>query len=156
MNKLSTVRISVAVLTALVAVATTQVAQKTTSRCSVTGPGGNVLQHTVGQPAVTLTDVGISVNNASGVTKNAIVHLSADGGVDANAEMRMTFSVDGGNGAYLGPQNFANHTDFWQTRSTIAVIAIPPGVHLIEPQFFVQGAAGATSFIDDRCMTVTF
>jgi hypothetical protein len=156
MDKLSTTRISVAVLTAFVAVAGAQAAQKTTSRCSVTGPGGNVLQHTVGQPAVTLSDVGISVNNTSGVTKNAIVHLAADGGVDANAEMRMTFSMDGGSGAYLGPQNFANHTDFWQTRNTMAVISIPPGVHLIEPQFFVQGFSGATSFIDDRCMTVTF
>jgi hypothetical protein len=156
MTQLSTLRVSAAVLTAIVAVASAQAGQKTTSRCSVTGPGGNVLQHTVGQPAVTLSDVGISVNNTSGATKTAIIHLSADGGVDANAEMRMTFSVDGGSGAYLGPQNFANHTDFWQTRSTIAMIPVPPGVHLIEPQFFVQGATGATSFIDDRCMTVTF
>lgn len=156
MTHLSTLRISAAVLTALVSVTAAQAGQKTTSRCSVTGPGGNVLQHTFGQPAVTLADIGLSVNNTSGVSKNAIVHLSADGGVDANSEMRVVFSVDGGSGAYLGPQNFANHTDFWQTRSTIAVIAIPPGVHTIQPQFFVQGAAGATGFIDDRCMTVTF
>ena len=155
MNQLST-RIALAALTALFAVTGAQAAQKTTSRCSVTGPGGNVLSHTFGLPPVSLTDVGITVNNTTSANKTAYIQLSADAGVGTASEMRMTFSVDGAAGTYYGPQNFANHTEFWQTRSTTAMISVPPGVHQIVPQFFVQGPAGASGVIDDRCMTVTF
>ena len=128
-------------------------AQKTTSVCSVNGPGGNTVAISAG---VYLPDVALAVNNTTAAAKKAFVHFSADAGVDSGAEMRVTFGVDNGPTLYSGPQNFANHTEYYQARSTVAVISIPPGAHTIRPYVFVQGPVGSAGYVDDRCMVVTF
>jgi hypothetical protein len=133
-----------------------QAAQKTTSKCSVNGPGGNQVSVPVESGSVPLSDIAMTVNNTSGANKNAYIHLSADAGITPNAELRLTFSLDGAAGIYAGPQNLANHTDFYMTRNALAVLSIPPGSHTITPNVFVSGSAGNLGVVDDRCMFITF
>jgi len=77
-------------------------------------------------------------------------------GVPVNAEVRLLFSVDGAAPQYRGPQNLANATQYYQSRSTLARISIPPGSHTITPFVFVSAAPGLAAVFDDRCMFVDF
>lgn len=131
-------------------------AQKTTSVCSVNGPGGNTVVTTSNLGGVYLPDVAMTVNNTTSAAKKAFIQFSADAGIDATAELRLTFGIDNGPTLYSGPQNLANHAEYYQARSTVAVLSIPPGVHTIRPYVFVQGAPGLSGYVDDRCMIVTF
>jgi hypothetical protein len=96
------------------------------------------------------------LNNTTGAAKQAYITFTADAGVEADAELRLAFSVDGGSPFYAGPQNLANNTQFWASRSTVAVISVPPGSHTIQPMWHVNGANGKLGILDDRCMIVTF
>jgi hypothetical protein len=134
-----------------------QAAQKTTTKCNATGPGGgNLVSLTTASGQVPLNDLSIKLNNTTGANKVATLWFSADAGIDPNAELRLVWQVDGASGAYLGPQNLANHTDFWMTRSAIATYSVPPGVHTIVPAVFISGTPGMNANVDDRCIVVTF
>lgn len=95
----------------------------------------------------------VSINNGTTSTK-AVVHFSADACVDSNAEIRLAYSVDGGPPTAFGPTNFANHQQFCETRNTLAVIPLGPGVHTIRPVFRISGPSGLTGIIGTRCTTV--
>jgi hypothetical protein len=97
----------------------------------------------------------VTVNNGS-VARNAIVQLSADTGVDTNAEVRVSYRIDGGppREDVFGPANLANHQEFFEARTVIALIPLPAGTHTITPVWRVSGAAGKNAFMDSRCMTV--
>ena len=89
-------------------------------------------------------------------SRQVVAQLSSDAGVDPNAEIRVGYSVDGGTireGVY-GPANFANHTDFWETRTTMAVIPISAGTHTVQAYWRVSGATGTNGVLATRCFTV--
>ena len=156
MNYASTLRIPLVLAIAALAACGAHAAQKTTSKCSVNGPGGTLVTTSAEAGGLYLSDIAMTLKNSTAAAKNAYVTFSADAGIDSSAEMRLLFSLDGGAPAYLGPQNLANHTEYYQTRTTVAVISVPPGSHTITPFFFVSGTPGHSGWVDDRCMIVTF
>jgi len=96
----------------------------------------------------------VTLNNGS-TTHAALVAVSADLGVDANAETRLAYSVDGGPAQEYasGPGNLANHQEYYEGRAATAVIQLGAGSHTITAYWRVSGAAGKTAVMDQRCMT---
>ncbi|WP_374673102.1 hypothetical protein [Ideonella sp.] len=134
-----------------------QAAQKTVSNCSVDGTGGgNVVSHLSQNGWQAIPGMSRTLNNTGTVAKSAYITFSADAGVDADAELRLAFSLDNGAPFYAGPQNLGNQQQYWAARSAVAVISVPPGSHTIKAMWLVNGVAGKNGFMDDRCMLVTF
>ena len=82
--------------------------------------------------------------------------VTADVGVDPGAEVRLTWSVDGSmlSEGTLSPANFANHQQFFETRTTFGLGTVhQPGT--IQPFVRVNGPAGATATLLHRCISVT-
>lgn len=94
----------------------------------------------------------VTVNNGT-VGRYVVVNLNADAGVDSLAEIRVGYSVDGGAVQTPGAQNFANHTEFWQTRHSMVVMYVPAGTHQIQPYWRISGATGKNGVINSRCLT---
>ena len=123
---------------------------------------GNQKQCTSNDVSITAADgfqplpgLGVTVNNG-GVARKAIVQLSADQCVDANAEVRIAYSIDGGipQEGVFGPSNFANHQEFCETRMTMAVIPLSAGTHTIRPHWRVSGSSEKEAVDVGRCITV--
>ena len=94
----------------------------------------------------------VVINNGS-VARHVVVNLNADAGVTPNAEIRLAYRVDNGPIQIRGAQNFANHTQYWQTRHSMVVIPVPRGVHTIRPYWRISGGAGSSGVIAARCLT---
>lgn len=149
------------ILTATVALATlsglgttAQAVPASQRSCSVTPDNYNNL-HTIysdsgWQP---VNGIAVSINNGTSA-RNVILQFSADTGVDADAEVRLGYSIDDGPVRFFGPQNFANHQQYWETRSNLSVASIGPGVHTIRPYWRVSGSPGKSATMDDRCLVV--
>jgi hypothetical protein len=78
---------------------------------------------------------------------------TADVGVPAGAEVRLGWSVLGtapSEGTW-GPANFADHQEFFATRSTFALIGIGTGPATVQPFVRLSGPAGATATLLHRC-----
>ena len=141
-------------VTAAALLARTQV---TTSSCSVDGPGGgNVTSVQASDGGLPVAGLSVTVNNTTGVTRNAHILFSADANVATDAEIRLLFTLDGGEPAYRGTQNLASAQQYWATRTALAVVPVPPGSHTIAPFWYISGAEGKSGVLDDRCMFVTF
>lgn len=97
--------------------------------------------------------IAVTINNGT-AARNVILQFNADTGVEADAEVRLGYSIDNGPVQFYGPQNFANHTQYWETRSNLSVASIGPGVHTIKPYWRVSGATGKSATMDDRCFVV--
>ena len=97
------------------------------------------------------------VNSAVRVSNNVgryvVVNFNADAGVDSLAEIRLGYRIDAGSVQTPGAQNFANHTEYWQTRHSMVVMWVPAGVHQIRPYWRISGAAGKNGVIASRCLT---
>jgi hypothetical protein len=97
------------------------------------------------------------VNSAVRVSNNVgryvVVNFNADAGVDTLAEIRLGYRIDAGAVQTPGAQNFANHTEYWQTRHSMVVMYVPAGVHTIRPYWRISGAAGKNGIIAARCLT---
>jgi len=94
----------------------------------------------------------VTVNNgASG--RYVVVNFNADAGVDSSAEIRVGYRMDSGSVQTPGAQNFANHTEFWQTRHSMVVMWVPSGTHAIQPYWRISGATGKNGVIASRCLT---
>lgn len=131
--------------------------QTTTASCSVDGPGGsNVTSIQASDGGFPVAGLSVTVNNNTGATKNAYISFSADANVTPDAEIRLLFTVDGGAPAYRGTQNLASAQQYWATRTALAVVPVPPGVHTIAPFWYISGDATKSGVMDDRCMFVTF
>jgi hypothetical protein len=102
-------------------------------------------------PGLTLT-----VTNNATSNRNAIVQVSADTGVDDQAEVRISYALDNGppREDTYGPANFANVAQYYEGRMVLAIIPVPPGTHTIKPYWRVSGSPGKTAVIDSRCATV--
>ena len=98
-----------------------------------------------------------AVNSAVRVTNNVgryvAVNFNADAGVDTLAEIRLGYRIDAGAIKLPGAQNFANHTEYWQTRHSMVVMWVPAGTHTIRPYWRISGATGKNGIIASRCLT---
>jgi hypothetical protein len=105
----------------------------------------------VAQPVPGLS---VTVNNGS-AARSALVAISANTGVDVDAETRVSYSVDGGPAQEnaFGPANLANRQEFSEGRAATAVIPLGPGSHTITAYWRVSGAPGKRSTMDERCLT---
>ncbi|MFT4217832.1 MAG: hypothetical protein QM619_11720 [Micropruina sp.] len=94
----------------------------------------------------------VTVNNGS-VSRKVVTQLSADMGVDSQAEIRVGYKVDDGpiREKYYGPGNLANHTDFWQTRNAMAVMSLKSGKHTITPYWRISGSATSKGWLENGC-----
>lgn len=99
--------------------------------------------------------LGVTINNGD-VSRKTVAQLAADMGVATGAEIRVGYSVDGHpvQEKVYGPGNLANHTEFWQTRSTIAVIPLGAGKHTVKPYWRISGATGLGGAFEGGCFTV--
>ena len=99
--------------------------------------------------------LGVTIDNGDG-SRTVVAQLAADMGVVADAEIRVGYSIDGGavQEKVYGPGNLANHSEFWETRSTIAVIPLKAGRHKVEPQWRISGGAGTSGAFENGCFTV--
>jgi hypothetical protein len=97
----------------------------------------------------------VTVNNGSSA-RQALVSVSANLGVDVDAEVRLAYSVDGGapQENVYGPSNLANHQQYYEGRAVTAVIPLGAGTHTVAAQWRVSGSAGKTAYMDKRCLTV--
>jgi hypothetical protein len=82
-----------------------------------------------------------------------VVNFNADAGVDTLAEIRVGYRLDAGSVQTPGAQNFANHTEYWQTRHSMVVLYVPAGTHQIRPYWRISGAVGKNGVIAARCLT---
>lgn len=156
---MTTQRTRLAAVLSILALAagTAHAAQKTVSTCSTDGTGGaNVVSLLAQNGWQAVPGMSRTLNNTGTVAKQAFITFAADAGVDADAELRLAFSLDNAAPAYAGPQNLANNAQYWEGRSTVAVVSIPPGSHSLKAMWLVNGVAGKTAIMDDRCMIITF
>jgi hypothetical protein len=109
-----------------------KVVQATSSSVTPNNPD-NLLRIASAQGFQPVTGISVTVNNTEATLVSSIVQFSADAGVSDLAEIRLGYSIDGGAVQFFGPQNFANNSQFWETRSNLSVISIPPGIHTIQP-----------------------
>lgn len=114
-----------------------------------------------GHRSVTVDDgwkpLGLQVRISNGSrSRKVVARLAADLGVDSAAEIRVGYSIDGGpvRERVYGPANLANHAEFWETRSTMAVIPLSAGSHTVTPYWRVSGAAGKTGQFGGGCFTL--
>ncbi|SEH03664.1 hypothetical protein SAMN05444920_14130 [Nonomuraea solani] len=79
--------------------------------------------------------------------------VTADAGVDAAAEIRLGWSVNGSAPAegVFGPANFADHQEFFETRSTFALVSVGAGTTTIQPFVRLSGAANKRATVLRRC-----
>ena len=97
---------------------------------------------------------GMSVTVKNGTSaRNVVLQFSADAGVDDLAEIHLGYSVDGGPIKFYGPQNLANHTQYWENRNNMSVASLPAGTHTIQAYWRVSGSAGKVAIMDGRCLT---
>ncbi len=101
--------------------------------------------------------LGLGVSLDNGVSARRVIgQLAADIGVDPGAEVRVGYSVDGGpvREKTFGPGNLANASEFWETRSTVAIFPMSAGTHTVTPYWRISGVAGKNAFFEDGCFTV--
>jgi hypothetical protein len=106
-------------------------------------------------PAQAIPGLAVTVNNGTRA-RNALVVVSANAGIDVDAEIRLAYSIDGGppQENVFGPANLANHQQYWEARAATAVIPLAAGTHTITPLWRVSGASGKNAIINQRCMSV--
>src|SRR5260370_4423717 len=91
-------------------------------------------------PAQAIPGLAVTVNNGTR-SRNALVVVSANAGIDADAEIRLAYSIDGGPPPenVFGPANLANHQPYWQARAATAVIPPAASTHPITTFWTVSG-----------------
>jgi hypothetical protein len=89
----------------------------------------------------------------SGTLKADVV---ADVGVDTAAEIRLGWSVNYGSPleGTFGPSNFANHTEFWESRATCGLINVGAGTTTIQPFVRLSASADKRARLLHRCFSV--
>ncbi len=99
--------------------------------------------------------LGVRLDNGNRGRK-VVAQLAADLGVDTQAEVRVGYQVDNGpiRERVYGPANLADHDEYWETRSTLAVIPVGRGRHTITPYWRISGASGKRGHFGAGCFTV--
>ena len=109
---------------------------------------------TASASAVPVPGLGLTAKIGS-ADSTTVVQLSANMHVDPAAEVRISYSIDGGSALEnrFGPANL-DHQEFAEARTLIAVIPLPAGTHSIVPFWRVSGAAGTGAAVGSRCATI--
>jgi len=116
---------------------------------------GNAISYSAPNAAQAIPGLATTINNGTS-SRRAVVKVSANLGVDLDAEVRVAYSIDGTapqENAY-GPANLANHQEYYEAREVTAVIPLGPGSHTITPYWRISGASGKNAYMDKRCLTV--
>ena len=118
-------------------------------------------QQACASPGLTLSggtgpyhSMGVSVTINDGTTsRNIVAFTSLDGNVSPNAEMRLSWSVDGGavSDYTFGPGNIAENQQFDGTRTVMDVIRLGPGTHTLTPEVRLSGASTTSGIVDRLC-----
>jgi hypothetical protein len=151
---------------AILATAATAVAATAVAAVSVLAPSAASAipapQKACGSPGLTLSggtgpyhSMGLSVTVNDGTnSRNIVAFTSLDGNVTPNAEMRLSWSVDGGAvGDYtFGPGNIAENQQFDGTRTVMDVIPLGPGTHTLTPEVRLSGATTTSGIVDRLCV----
>jgi hypothetical protein len=101
-----------------------------------------------------LTSAAQVFSPSGGLVKAEVV---ADVGVASGAEVRLGWSVNGGSPVEggFGPANFANHAEFSESRSTLAVIPVAAGTSRVQPFVRLQApSSSSTANLLHRCVVV--
>ncbi|HYW26291.1 MAG TPA: hypothetical protein VE953_19120 [Terriglobales bacterium] len=116
---------------------------------------GNAISYSAPNAAQAIPGLTTTINNG-GSSRRAMVTISANLGVDIDAEVRVAYSVDGtaAQENVFGPANLANHQEYYEGREVTAVIPLGPGSHTITAYWRISGAAGKTAYMDRRCLSV--
>jgi hypothetical protein len=103
---------------------------------------------------IAFTDLPSRITVASPM--QVMVTVTADVGVPAGSELRLTYVTNEGtlDEGRVGPANFANHQEFFETRTTFALINVNAGTSIIWPRVRLSGPAGATATLLHRCISV--
>jgi hypothetical protein len=91
-----------------------------------------------------------------GIETEAKITAAADVAVDVGAEVRLGWSINGRTPveSFFGPANFANHTEFAETRDTFGLVFVGAGTTSIQPFVRVNGPAAARAGLLNRCFAV--
>jgi hypothetical protein len=119
-------------------------------------------QKACGSPGLTLSggtgpyhSMGLAVTINDGTSsRNIVAFTSLDGNVSPNAEMRLSWSVDGGavSDYTFGPGNIAENQQFDGTRTVMDVIRLGPGTHTLTPEVRLSGASTTSGIVDRLCV----
>src|SRR5260370_24217453 len=119
-------------------------------------------QKACGAPGLTLSggtgpyhSMGLSVTINDGTSsRNIVAFTSLDGNVSPNAEMRLSWSVDGGavTDYTYGPGNIAENQQFDGTRTAMDVIRLGPGTHTLTPEVRLSGNSTTSGLLDRLCV----
>jgi hypothetical protein len=84
------------------------------------------------------------------------LEAASDVGVTAGAEVRLAWSVNNATPleGTFGPANFANHQEFFETRSTLGVANVGAGRVTVQPFVKVNGPSTASATLLNRCSTL--
>jgi hypothetical protein len=119
-------------------------------------------QEACGAPFLTLSggtgpyhSMGLSVTINDGTSsRNIVAFTSLDGNVSPNAEMRLSWSVDGSavSDYAFGPGNIAENQQFDGTRTVMDVIRLGPGTHTLTPEVRLSGGSTTSGIVDRLCV----
>ena len=95
----------------------------------------------------------VTINDGSS-SRNIVAFTSLDGNVSPNAEMRLSWSVDGGavSDYTFGPGNIAENQQFDGTRTVMDVIPLGPGTHTLTPEVRLSGISSTSGIVDRLCV----
>jgi len=119
--------------------------QKSCASPFLTLSGGTGAYHSMG--------ASVTVNDGTS-TRNIVAFVSLDGNVSPNAEMRLSWSVNGGavSDYTFGPGNIAENQQFDGTRTVMDVITLGPGTHTLTPEVRLSGASTTSGVVDRLCV----
>ncbi|MER6799962.1 hypothetical protein, partial [Amycolatopsis mediterranei] len=107
-------------------------------------------------PAVGWFPLTSSRSVTPGIETEAKITVTADVAVSAGAEVRLGWSIN--NNApvesFFGPANFANHTEFAETRDTFGLVFVGAGTTTVQPFVRVNGPAAARAGLLNKCFAV--
>ena len=97
--------------------------------------------------------VTVRVSNGS-VSRVVVAFVSMDADVTVNAEMRLSWSVDGHavRDYTYGPGNIAENQQFWGTRTVMNLIPLGPGTHTLTPEVRLSGNTTTSGIVSRLCV----
>lgn len=96
----------------------------------------------------------VHINDGTAVSSNVELTVSADADVSNNAEMRLSWSIDGGTPTdyHYGPGNIAENQQFDGTRTVVDIAGgLGSGAHTIQPEVRISGGSTTSGTVLHLC-----
>ena len=95
----------------------------------------------------------VHVNDGTKTLTDVELTVSADANVSNEAEMRMSWSIDGSTPTdyQFGPGNIAENQQFDGTRTVVDVAGLGSGTHTIQPEVRISGGPTASGEVLRLC-----